>query len=215
MRNHILNSIPGNFILGWYMDDTSLCDKIIDWFNNTTDKNEGIIHNEFGQRVVNKTIKESVDSQIPENELLIEYYTHLRSVMECYYNVYPLSAYGDDVDVIHRPNIQYYPPGGGFKIWHSERLSGVEPGASRHLAFMTYLNDVTDKGGTQFYHQRINLRPEKGLTMIWPVDWTHFHRGVVSPTQEKYIVTGWFNFVANKSGKPKAFPAITDPRIPE
>ena len=78
MKNHILNSIPGNFILGWYMDDTSLCDRIIDWFNNTSEKNEGIIHNEFGQRVVNKTIKDSVDSNIPDNELLVEYYQHLR-----------------------------------------------------------------------------------------------------------------------------------------
>ena len=115
MKNHILNSIPGNFILGWYMDDTSLCDRIIDWFNNTTEKDPGVIHNEFGQRVINKTIKDSVDSQIPDNKLLVEYYDHLRSVMQSYYNIYPLASYGDEVDVLQRPNIQYYPPGGGFK----------------------------------------------------------------------------------------------------
>lgn len=215
MKSHMLNPIPGNFILGWYMDDKTLCDRVIEWFNNTSDKAAGVIHNEFGQRVIDKKIKDSVDSHLKDDKLLTEYYTHLRNVMNEYYKVYPLAAYGDEVDVLAPPNIQYYPPGGGFKIWHSERLSGVEPGASRHLAFMTYLNDVTDKGGTQFYHQRINLRPEKGLTMIWPVDWTHFHRGVSSPTQEKYILTGWFNFVANKTGSKRVFPAIQDPKIPE
>jgi len=38
------------------------------------------------------------------------------------------------------------------------------------------------------------VQPRKGLTLIWPADWTHHHRGVVSPTQEKYIITGWFSF---------------------
>jgi hypothetical protein len=215
MKSHILNPIPGNFILGWYMKDTSFCDRVIEWFNNNSDKSAGIIHNEFGQRVVKKSIKDSVDCHLSDDTILKEYYAHLHDIMNEYQKVYPLSAYGDDVDVLSPPNIQYYPPGGGFKIWHSERLSCVEPGVSRHLAFMTYLNDVTDRGGTQFYHQRINLRPEKGLTMIWPVDWTHFHRGVVSPTQEKYILTGWFNFVPNKTGKAKPFPPIKDPKIPE
>jgi len=60
---------------------------------------------------------------------------------------------------------------------------------------MTYLNDVTDEGGTEFFHQKLKVSPEKGLTLIWPVDWTHLHRGVPSPTQEKYIITGWFSFI--------------------
>jgi prolyl 4-hydroxylase len=60
---------------------------------------------------------------------------------------------------------------------------------------MTYLNGVDDEGGTDFYYQRLRMRAKKGATLIWPVDWTHMHRGVVSPTQEKYIVTGWFSFV--------------------
>ena len=60
---------------------------------------------------------------------------------------------------------------------------------------MTYLNDVTDGGETEFLHQGLKVQPQKGLTLIWPADWTHTHRGVASPTQEKAIVTGWFNYV--------------------
>jgi len=59
---------------------------------------------------------------------------------------------------------------------------------------MTYLNDV-DEGGTEFKNQKIKLPARKGLTTIWPTDWTHTHRGVISKTQDKYIITGWFNYV--------------------
>jgi hypothetical protein len=58
---------------------------------------------------------------------------------------------------------------------------------------MTYLNTVEDGGGTSFFYQRVTLKAEKGLTLIWPVEWTHTHKGEVSETEEKYIVTGWFS----------------------
>ena len=59
---------------------------------------------------------------------------------------------------------------------------------------MTYLNNV-DNGGTEFLFQKLKIPAKKGLTLIWPSDFTHTHRGVVSKTQEKYIVTGWMNYV--------------------
>ena len=58
------------------------------------------------------------------------------------------------------------------------------PSANRHLVFMTYLNDVFDEGGTEFFYQKIKAQPRKGLTLIWPVDWTHLHRGIVSPSEK-------------------------------
>jgi hypothetical protein len=82
----------------------------------------------------------------------------------------------------------------GFYEYHSERTSAKNDyGAARHLVFMTYLNDVSN-GGTEFYHQKLITQAEKGLTLIWPVDWTFTHRGVISPDQEKYITTGWYDF---------------------
>ena len=29
---------------------------------------------------------------------------------------------------------------------------------------------------------------------IWPAGWSHMHHGVPSPSQIKYIITGWVNF---------------------
>jgi hypothetical protein len=58
---------------------------------------------------------------------------------------------------------------------------------------MTYLNDVPRGGETEFLYQGIKVEPKKGLTLIWPADWTHTHRGLPAPT-DKYIITGWLNF---------------------
>ena len=60
---------------------------------------------------------------------------------------------------------------------------------------MTYLNDVTDGGETEWAYQDTKIKPKKGLSVIWPSEFTHMHRGVPSKTQEKYIVTGWFNLI--------------------
>jgi hypothetical protein len=60
---------------------------------------------------------------------------------------------------------------------------------------MTYLNDVTDGGETGFFYQDVKIKPQKGLTLIWPADWTFTHRGQISQTSEKMVVTGWLRYV--------------------
>ena len=64
----------------------------------------------------------------------------------------------------------------------------------RFLVFMTYLNDVK-KGGTYFKYQNIKVPAKKGLTLIWPTDFTHIHKGIINMTKEKYIATGWIHFI--------------------
>ena len=90
-------------------------------------------------------------------------------------------------------NIQHYNINEGLNYYHYERddLSTC----SRNLVFMTYLNEVED-GGTQFKYQNLITPAKKGLTLIWPTDFTHTHRGVISQTKEKYIVTGWYSYVS-------------------
>jgi len=96
--------------------------------------------------------------------------------------------------VTESPLIQHYRPGGGFKAEHFERTNAAT--ATRVLVWMTFLNDVTDAGGTRFVYQDQTFAARRGRTLIWPPDFTHTHVGVVSPSQHKYIITGWFNFVA-------------------
>lgn len=87
-------------------------------------------------------------------------------------------------------NIQRYYPSEGFLGFHCER-AGLKH-SNRILAWMVYLNDVTDAGETEFFYQNHFEEAEQGKLVIWPSDWTHMHRGIPSPTQTKYIITGWF-----------------------
>jgi hypothetical protein len=89
-------------------------------------------------------------------------------------------------------NMQKYEPGEGFYIWHYERSQG--PTSNRMLVWMIYLNDVDD-GGTEFLYQEHTEKAEEGKLLIWPPDWTHTHRGQISYTKTKYILTGWFHFI--------------------
>ena len=38
------------------------------------------------------------------------------------------------------------------------------------------------------------IEPRKGLTLIWPAEWTHSHRGNILTSGVKYIITGWLIF---------------------
>jgi hypothetical protein len=117
----------------------------------------------------------------------------LQKVLDCYKKEYPWCDEFSSWGITETVNIQHYAPKEGYFFWHTERSSTVHPAATRHLVFMTYLNDVNEDGETEFYHQKIKVKPEKGLTLIWPADWTFTHRGIPSP-HEKYIVTGWLHY---------------------
>ena len=196
MKEH---NFPFNsFIGGWYIPEKT-CDDVINSFNkfkNLGKTNPGRIYTEkTGRFTALKDIKDSEDLNIlwnSKNNIIIRYRNQLQKVLDNYIKKYPTVnlQHGFNVNVDY--NIQYYKPGGGFKVWHNERANNGEE-VKRVLVFMTYLNDVDD-GGTEFKNQNIICPAKKGLTLIWPTDWTHTHRGQISMTKEKYIVTGWFTF---------------------
>lgn len=91
-------------------------------------------------------------------------------------------------------NLQRYLPSEGFSVYHCERAG--ETHSNRILVWMIYLNDVTDRGETEFYYQHHFEVPKQGNLIIWPADWTYTHRGIPSPSQTKYILTGWFSHIS-------------------
>ena len=65
----------------------------------------------------------------------------------------------------------------------------------RVLAWMFYLNTITDGGGTYFDNYDLTMNAVQGRCVIWPAYWTHMHKGIVSKTETKYIATGWMNYI--------------------
>ena len=193
--------------LGAYMiEDLTICDDLIYYYNcqkKNNNTNPGNVHSN-GKNKINLNIKHSFDTTISLcnndtnlNQISKNYLGYLKNILNVYMNEYPASDLVSNFCLDKQVNIQYYPKNGGYKTYHTERNSSVPYNmVTRHLVFMTYLNDVTDRGETEFFNQRIKVKPKKGLTLIWPVDWTFYHRGIPSPTQEKYIITGWYNFTS-------------------
>jgi len=143
--------------------------------------------------LVKKETKDSTDISIDNyniDEEIIEYRRELQKVLDLYQKRYTpvkdLASFN-----IESFNIQKYPKNGGYKTWHNERKSlGT---SKRVLTFMTYLNDIVD-GGTEFMYQKLTTPAKKGLTLIWPVDFTHIHRSQICD-KEKIITTGWFYYL--------------------
>jgi prolyl 4-hydroxylase len=191
MKGHKINSKLDNFIKGWYIDK-KICDDLITFFKKNK-KNQRPGHIAGG---IKPKIKKSTDITFPINheDQAVKNYTYaLDECTEEYIKLYkPLNEIMSRWKVIEPVNIQKYKKKEAFFKWHSERLKLHL--CNRLLVFMTYLNDVTEGGETEWFYQKTKIKAEKGLTVIWPVDFTYLHRGCVSKTQEKYIITGWYSF---------------------
>ena len=90
-------------------------------------------------------------------------------------------------------NVQKYNPGEGYFHPHCENGGGSD--VTRNLVWMFYLNTVTDKGGTKFPQYDLVTDAVEGRLVIWPAYFTHIHHGITSPSQTKYIATGWTVYV--------------------
>ena len=189
------SNLQPNFIGSWILEPTSLCDDLIDYFELHQGKQKkGVI--EFG---LDLDIKNSVDITIlpneinsPGNEVFNKYFQSLFDCHKDYLAQWTFFATIADNLEIGSFNLQRYQSGQHFQKIHAERTSLNS--LHRVLAWMTYLNDVDDGGETYFSHYDIEVKPRKGLTLIWPAEWTHAHKGSVVNEGSKYIITGWMNF---------------------
>jgi len=87
-----------------------------------------------------------------------------------------------------------YKPNNYYKSIHCEN-DGNSNHLKRNFAFMIFLNDINTGGGTKFLHQKFIAKPKAGDFYIWPAYWTHLHQGVNAPKENKYIITGWVEYI--------------------
>ena len=191
MKPHY-NNEKKNLISGWYIDE-NLCDSIVKQCS-------GMNRLKFNSEP-KSSFMGFIASQLTDlsEQLHIQYITELNKVLDLYKKEYPfLKEEVADVEMYQYEGhdcvqIQMYDPNFFYSPLHCEN-NGHPMVIDRCLAFMTYLTDVEDGGGTHFPYQNISTKSEKGLTLIWPAYWTHPHQGIVSETQKKIIATGWFTF---------------------
>ncbi len=184
-----------NFIGSWTIEPIQTCDDLISYFECNIPKQKA------GLSVggLNLETKDSVDITINPREIALpgneSFKTYFDELFECYKNyveTWPFLKNISERLEIGSFNLQRYKPGQHFKKIHTERSSLQS--LHRIFAFMTYLNDVQEGGSTYFSHYDLEIKPRKGLTLIWPAEWTHAHRGNILKEGSKYIITGWINF---------------------
>ena len=167
------------------------CKEIIDYIENSklTQASFGSVAN--GDFVVRPDIKDCVEigqvMDVPSNtNKYIE--RALRKAVAEYWLKHPqirrIMDWGPDMNY----NLQKYNPKQAYHQPHCENAGT----GNRMLVWMIYLNTVTDGGGTYFENYDRTTDAVEGRVVLWPPYWTHFHNGVVSDTQKKYIATGWF-----------------------
>jgi len=195
-----------SFIGGWFLDNHTI-EGVIDYYNDkkSQGKNYGgmVFDHITGEKRIDTEVKECDEVGVEPSDIddprIFKYVNSLNQCIKNYEEKYFYVRNCDNYGLKYGFNIQNYPEGGGYKKWHFERGS-MGNMSSRLLVFMTYLNDV-QFGGTEFYFQQLQVQAQKGLTLLWPADWTHTHRGVISNTQSKMIATGWFNFLKGEENE--------------
>ena len=184
-----------NFIEGYVNALTSEeCKTIIDYMNEEVEFIPGKVKEpNTGKDIIRKEMKDSSDVIMnleEEGEVNKIILTSLRKCISLYTKKHPQMNNIDFWQVDPYYNLQKYEPGQAFHKTHCENASKVT--SHRVLAWMYYLNTVKDGGGTQFDNYEIAVEAVEGRCLIWPAYWTHFHHGIVSQTETKYIATGWF-----------------------
>ena len=183
-----------------------LCNNLIGAFESSDEKRPGVLHGPEGYS--SDSGKKSTDITFNpsylEHEIWGPLLKQLIPIVEKGQNSYIqryLNALSvvDPFEIYSQFNIQRYLPNEGFSKFHCER-AGLKH-SNRILVWMVYLNDVTEGGETEFFYQHHFEPAQQGKLLIWPADWMYLHRGIISPTQVKYVLTGWFTHIQPQENK--------------
>jgi len=152
MKEFIFDSENPCFISGWFIDE-SVCDGVLDFYmeENYFPLSRGVSSSD----TIDENIKDSFDktiSNVTRDIRVKNYFDSLSEVVNLYTEKFSWCNATESWSIVEHVNIQGYLPGGGFKIYHTER-NGKLSSMNRHLVFMTYLNDVYDAAETEFYYQ--------------------------------------------------------------
>ena len=174
------------------------CDGVIDFFESNKERH--FAGTSGAQQTTNP--KNKIDTEIIinlkelcENKKLEPVARVLYDAWGEYTQKHPFLSKVTSWSIDHKFKIQKYNPNEAYFAEHCENDGGVDGNMERRLiALMVYLNTVTDGGQPHFPTQNISFSPKVGDILMWPAYWTHPHHGIASPTQTKYIITGWYVF---------------------
>tara|TARA_R100001244_G_scaffold78967_1_gene62249 strand:+ start:2274 stop:2852 length:579 start_codon:yes stop_codon:yes gene_type:complete len=192
MKIEILNNHIGIFYQAF---DKEFCDSFIEYFKILEDLKYVHQRNNYKTKdmTVDIIVEKYYNSSFPLNANLGNFLKKMFDNCYIHYrNKYPI------LNELHSHSIrnvllQKTKPGEGYFHWHCEKDHTTNK--DRVCAFTLYLNDVEEGGETAFLYQDLKIKPEQGKLLIWPAQYTHTHKGNSPISNNKYILTGWIEYV--------------------
>ena len=199
IKEHEINKQENLFIKGYYAPDDVL-DPLIEWCRTlpliggaSQSTQTGEINVWDGKMNAHKECYEhGIFWPTIREPSVLTFLEWCQFALEYYMDEYSMLREGGKFKMDPDFNYQKYPKGHAYNGWHCERGSICV--TNRMLVWMMYLNECEDGGETSFLFQKYNMKPERGLLLFWPSDFTHTHRGMPSYKTEKEIVTGWYSY---------------------
>ena len=207
MEQYNIEDFIGSF--DGYFDD--VCDRYMQWYKTLQIGGLTYGRSGYGRRPDGTidTVKSELKHRKNDNsaDLISGPYWNrdmpITYVLQDFANVFWKCArlYAEEYSILHDGSsqgivdikIQKTCAGEGYHIWHYEN-GGIQP-RNRTLGFMMYLNDGYEGGETEFLYQHRRIQPKKDRLLIWPAGFTHTHRGNMVLKGEKYIITGWVEYI--------------------
>lgn len=190
----------------------SLCNEIIEMFEEQDDKYEGIT-----AAGLVKNIKDTTDYIIPTinsksnsetinkwskiNTFLVKELTrnikkYIKNLQENFCQVSVENSntiyqiFDNNFMITNEFMIQKYTKNKGRYVYHDDFCIEWDTKRYRTITYIFYLNDVDDGGETEFWGNT-RIKPEAGKLVLFPASWTYPHRGMMPKSSDKYIITGW------------------------
>jgi len=176
----------GDIAIWENMVPDKLCDDLIDWFNDPD-----VLAKYRDRDAVTDTYKFLYDQTLRERFAPI-----LRDCGDEYFDLYGHYTWRKQCQPVTMKVQKTKAEEKGYRGIHWEQGQGTL-NAPRFGAWMAYLNDLPyDAGGRTIFpmQSKLGFRPEKGRLLIWPAAYTHPHHAYPAVTQDKYIITGWFEY---------------------
>ena len=185
--------------------DEKLCWQLVKWFEWASEHRYTLSSKE--ESGMHSVLRKDESIRIPHDlnyssavayqfptEICQEYFDSLQKCYEEYQQEYGTRFDGSLQN--YNFKIHKVKKGQGYHSWHYENSSYDL--RDRFLTYMTYLKSPEEGGDTEFLHQSKKIEPIERRTLIWPVGFTHVHRGNPPLKGEIIYITGWFHLGQSK-----------------
>jgi len=180
--------------------DISLCNFIIELYENEEGKYEGVTRGGL-----NKLVKDTTDFIIPYDASSNTHWLNINDILYSELNknlnkyIVKIRQYlNNEKYVLFNAKcltenlfmIQKYNKNIGHYIYHNDASFEPDRTKFRVLTYLWYLNDITEGGETEFWGN-YKITPTAGKFILFPSSWSFPHCGKMPISDNKYIITGW------------------------